>query len=107
MKIILNFSNNLFFWLVSELILTIILTINNFQKKKKLSTVQYVSLFRDIWSISKGDKIANPLILINSDISIYEWLMNFQLGFDLLMHYTWVAVVFIIKSQVFISFLLV
>jgi hypothetical protein len=32
------------------------------------------------------------LFLINWEISIYEWLMNFQLGVDLFRHYTWVSV---------------
>ncbi len=57
---------------------------------KFLNSVPFDLLVKEIkslilWYLSK-------MILINSDISIYQWLIKFQLGFDLLMHYTWVAV---------------
>jgi hypothetical protein len=48
------------------------------------------------WYLSK-------IFLINWDIPIYQWLMNFQLALDLLSHYTWVAIKSLSLNEMFLS----
>ena len=73
----------------------------NRQYIKFQNTVPFDLLVKEIkslilWYLSK-------IIVINSDISIYQWLINFQLVFGFLMRYTWVIVKSLLLNHKFLS----
>ncbi len=65
------------------------------------NSVPFDLLVNEIWSLKFW--YLSKIFLINSDIPIYEWLMNFQLAVSLLWHYTWVAIMSLSLNKIFLS----
>ncbi len=64
------------------------------------NSVPFDWLVNEIWS--QKFRYLFKIFLINSDIPIYEWLMNFELALDLDSHYTWVAIKSLSLNRIFL-----